>query len=1351
MKKILILFASLFLISLQAQEVKTIKLKANQSKVQVSSVNDQGFLLTSSLSDVTLIPVQKKDNSFYQLKAKGLIKTYNVGMPDIPVISKLIEVPLEADVSFEIIGYREEIINLNNYGIRSKIIPAQRSLSKNEQEGELELKKEVYNTDDFLYKETAKYYESGIMRNIRMGRIEIHPIQYNPVKNTLKILNNLQIKVIFNHPDMAKTKELKKKTYSPVFGNFLKTSLINYRENKELITQSPLHYVIVADRMFENQLAPFIEWKQKKGFEVTVGYTDQIGNTTSDIKTWLQNIYQGSNPMSYVLFVGDVAQIPAWAGNSGSHVTDLRYCEYTGDNLPEVYYGRFSATTTAELQPQIDKTLMYEKYLMPDPSYLNEVFLVAGDDESHEDTFGNGQINYGADNYFNSANNLSAHVFLQDPPTGNNGVHDSIIANVNMGLAFANYTAHCSPDGWAEPSFSVSDVNSLNNDGKYGMWIGNCCLSNKFDDAVCFGEAALRKANGGAIGYIGGSNSTYWDEDYWWGVGLTTNITANPTYNDSGRGAYDGMMHTLANEVNDPNTWYPAQGQIQVCGNLAVEASTSTRKEYYWEIYHLMGDPSVMNYIGVPPAMNVSLNPSTLLIGMTSLSVTSAPYTYVALSQNGVIIATAMSDSNGNATLNFDANDISVGNADLVITGQNLQPYIGTIQVSPADQPYIVLDNYSTDTDVNYGSTIHLNVDLKNVANTGSGNDTQSVTAIISSTDTYITINDNTEDFGAIVAGNVVSRNNAYEISIADNIPDQHIITIDMLITDTATNNTWNASINLTANAPAIHIGEISVINDPNGNEILDPGETADLKFQIENTGHADAVFNGILSELSDPNNYLTLSSTTVSGINIPAGQTSDFIFTNAGADAATPLESVVQLTLDVTAGANNQYTNSSNQDLVIGLIPIFPISDGGTITTCTGTFYDSGLDTANYQNSEDYTMTFLPPAGQEFIVVEFNSFETENNYDKLYVYLGADTNAPEMQGSPFMGTNSPGRIESNNGITFHFTSDSSVNRSGWEATVSCFTPTSTPDCVTNPVPADQATNVFPTEISWTASPGTNSYDVYFGTDPNPLTNTPVTVNTTNMTITTNANTTYYWTVLPTNNFGTTTGCDVWSFTTGNAQYFMTDGLEVITCDAMFYDEGGPNNNYSNGLDQTMTFRPDTSNMVISAYFNSFDVELGSSGTQYDYLEVYDGINSSAPLIGKFSADDGAPVPTELQPVIATNPDGALTFVFHSDGSLSRAGWDASISCVNPAGVIENKNYGLHIYPNPNKGNFTISLPENQENITVEVFSIGGKSIYKQKFDSSDININLGNYTKGIYFVKVIAGNTIYNSKLIIE
>ena len=241
--------------------------------------------------------------------------------------------------------------------------------------------------------------------------------------------------------------------------------------------------------------------------------------------------------------------------------------------------------------------------------------------------------------------------------------------------------------------------------------------------------------------------------------------------------------------------------------------------------------------------------------------------------------------------------------------------------------------------------------------------------------------------------------------------------------------------------------------------------------------------------------------------------------------------------------------------------------------------------------------------------------------------------------------------------------------------------------------------------------------------------------------------------MLPTNSIGTGSACDNWSFTTGAAQYLMTDGVTITTCNGVFYDEGGPDNHYSSSLNQTMTFMPETSGSMISVNFTQFDVELGSNGTHYDYLRVYDGTDTTASMIGEFSSDDGAPVPAELQPVTATNPDGALTFVFHSDISVTKAGWTANISCEGSSIDISNPlKTGIKIIPNPNKGLFTIKTEGlNTENSTVEIYSVSGKLIYQKNMNSNDFDIDLGNHAKGIYFVKINSGNRVFNSKLIIK
>ncbi len=104
---------------------------------------------------------------------------------------------------------------------------------------------------------------------------------------------------------------------------------------------------------------------------------------------------------------------------------------------------------------------------MPDPSYLDEVVMVAGGDASMAPTYGNGQINYGNDNYFNTAHGLTSYTYLYgsgSPITsGMSAASSAIIGDVSGGVAFANYTAHCGSSGWSDPSFSTSDVPSLQN------------------------------------------------------------------------------------------------------------------------------------------------------------------------------------------------------------------------------------------------------------------------------------------------------------------------------------------------------------------------------------------------------------------------------------------------------------------------------------------------------------------------------------------------------------------------------------------------------------------------------------------------------------------------------------------------------------------------------------------------------------------------------------------------------------------------------------------------------------------------------------------------------------------------
>ncbi len=1067
-----------------------IQLGGSATQVKLIGNSPQRLVYQITISDLSTMEVSTPLGNFTMLSAEGFGQRNTFGEPALPVYRRLIEFPFDASVRINIIRQHYQEIDLQASGVTSRIFPAQPPLSKSDDPAKVpfQFNENAYGQNRFTEDPFCLVSPVGVMRALNMARVDISPVQYNPVENKLRVYDVLEIEILFENANLAKTLELKQSKASPYFNSTYQL-VENYRPmdpTEELITSAPVTYVIVSDPMFQTALQPFIAWKKKKGFNVIEGYTNNaaVGTTTTSIKSYLQGLYNspptGYNAPSFVLFVGDVAQIPAWAGSAGSHVTDLRYCEYTGDNLPEVYYGRFSATNLEELQPQIDKTLEYEQYTMPDPAFLGEAVMAAGADGSHQ-TYSNGQINYGTETYFNAAHNILSHTYLQPEPSGGNYA-SNIHTNVSNGVGYANYTAHCSESGWADPSFLISDIPNLSNAHKYCLMVGNCCLSSKFD-SDCFAEEMLRAANKGSVGYIGGSNSTYWDEDYYWGCGFKS-VVLHPAYNASHLGAYDGTFHENGEPVSD---WFVTQGQMMVCGNYAVEESSSSRKTYYWEIYHLMGDPSLMIYYAVPPTLSATYQ-NTLMIGMSTLAVTTEPYAYVALSFNGTLLDAVCADAAGAADLSFSALT-SVGNLDIVITKQNRQPHISTIAVIPASGPYVVYNSGSINDPVpagngngqmDFGETDLLNITVKNVGVETAAN----VTGILTASDAYITITDASEDFGNIDPNQLVTRSDAFAVNISDAIPDQH--TVPFTFTASDGTNSWVSHFNLVANAPVLTVGTMTVqdnCSSCNNDGILDAGETANLLISTSNTGHSSlADVNGTLAISGGTSPYLTLNTTGSSLGTLAAGSSATAIF-SVTADPATPVGTPVDLIYS-TSGAG--YTVAADKQVVIGLIPTY-VMTSGSVTTCPGNFFDSGGASGTYQSSESITETFYPSTPGAMIRFAFSSFETESGYDYLYIYNGTDISAPLI--GTYHGTNGPGTVTASNAsgaLTFRFTSDGSVTRSGWEASISCYSSTQPPVAAftasttsttinTTVTLTDQSTNI-PTSWLWSITPGTFVY-----------------------------------------------------------------------------------------------------------------------------------------------------------------------------------------------------------------------------------------------------------------------------------
>lgn len=935
----------LVILSATALAANTIKVGDAGSGITILGQDPTGLTVRVDVGELELIPVATKAGQFVMLSSKELQLSQRVGEPALPVANELIAVPVGAELRTEVLASETVEYNLADYGVTDRIIPAQPSLSKSDNPDfvPFEFKADVYAKAGYQALPVSSATIEGTMRGLRVGFISVAPVEYDPVANRIRVQKQITVRVNFDSPDWQATEKLFNDKYSPAF-EAVYAQLANYPmlgvgEEKTDLTKYPIKMVIVSARMFESQLQPFIAWKIKKGFKVIVAYTDVIGSTTTAIKTYLQGIYNAGTvedpAPSFVLFVGDTPQIPAWTGSAASHETDLRYCEFTGDNIPEIYYGRFSAQNTGQLQPQIDKTLEYERYLMPNPAYLSEVTLVSGVDASYAPTYGNGQLNYGTNLYFNAAHGITPHVWLY-PASDAAGASAAIIASVNSGVGLANYTAHCGHEGWGDPSFTVSDINSLTNIHEYGLGIGNCCLSSTYDESTpCFGEAWMQGANKGGVGYIGASNNTYWDEDYWWGVGGgKAVVAAGPAYDATKLGAYDGMFHDHGEPVS---SHYVTNYAINMAGCLAVQQSTSSRKQYYWEAYNLLGDPSVAAYLKVPTANSVSYAGS-LLMTATTFTVLADAGSYVGISANGVLHGAGYVDQSGSVQIAVTPFDQPV-TADVVVTAQNKIPYIGTVQVIAPEGPYVIYQSHAVndaagngDGLVDFGESIVLGVQLQNVG----PDNAQNVVATLSSADGYVTITDATENYGTIT-GNFGNVNiaNAFAFTVSPTAPDGHKVTFDLSVSGTE-KDTWNSQFIITLHAPNVVYVSFAV-SDPTGNNngMIDPGETADVVVTLQNTGTGVALnTTASISELDD---YVTISDANGTFGTIAAGggsaSNSGDVFT-VSAQASTPMGHAVNCKLDLVGSggfATTLYFSITIGDRVVFFLEDFTVEQGWT------------------------------------------------------------------------------------------------------------------------------------------------------------------------------------------------------------------------------------------------------------------------------------------------------------------------------------------------------------------------------------------------------------------------------------
>jgi len=613
-----------------------------------------------------------------------------------------------------------------------------------------------------------------------------------------------------------------------------------------------------------------------KGFEVIVATTDSIGNTAAKIKSWISNQYNmasvdGLAP-SFLLLAADTDKIPcSQTGEDSGKGTDLYYACMDGseDFVPDMYYGRFSARTAEQMKAIADKTIVYEKFQMPDSSYLAKATLIAGYDGTYRSTVGIPTLNYISNYRINSANGYdTVNIFT----TSYSGCYNS--SSVSVGLM--NYSAHGTTTSWINPELTQATVRNFSNTGQFPFVIANCCYSGNIVKDECLGETWLRQENAGAVAYIGSSPQTWWHEDSYWAVGAHEyQAKVTPTIEECGLGAFDVPF------VSD----FLCGDGVIFAGNLAVteahdnsyHGNVSTR--YYWEAYNYLGDPSLLVYFGMPTDNAVS-HEMVYPIETTSVTVEALAGSYVAISKDSVLLGSAVVPEGAtSATVNIPALN-TTGILDVVVTKAQCKPYFGKIELIIPDRPYITLaDAYTTL--LENDSTRSLNIVLRNMSQKAAKN--ARIDSITSNSEYVKNIKPINYSIGEIdyQTKDTIA---ACQIDLQKTIPDQTQIPYTIVVSDSAS---FVLRTKVIIDAPKIEFQpDITVVSN-SGNANIMPGDTAKFGITIANSGHADLSESTLTLIMAENQPFMSVSNTTCAIGNLAVGESQTCYF-ELSADANT-------------------------------------------------------------------------------------------------------------------------------------------------------------------------------------------------------------------------------------------------------------------------------------------------------------------------------------------------------------------------------------------------------------------------------------------------------------------------------
>lgn len=792
---------------------------------------------------------------------------------------------------------------------------------------------DIYLSDAAYPANRVDHVETGFLAGHSIGTFTICPLEWTPSTKTASFIKEIIVEVVTEKDSKATeiSRDAKNNT-------IVRSRLEALVENPEDIDSYAYNtakdgedtdLLIITNQTLQADFEAYATFKKSLGFYTEIVTVEDIYNNydgqdnQEKIRNCIIDYYTNHN-LQFVILGGDsdpnqsnhyiVPHRGMYAQDELDIPSDLYYCcldgswNNDGDNkwgeanetdlFAEVLIGRFCVDNADEINNLAQKNIMYqtapvledlEKGLMlgelldNNPTYGGNY-----KDEIMNGSSANGYTTTGfADNF------VVETIYDRDQNWNKYTIFDKFN---NDGIHLMNHLGHSFTDYNMKMYCSDVTLSNFTNDGETrGFVIGYSqgCYNGAFDNrgtsagnysyTDSFAEyiTNLERAEVACI-----ANSRYG-----WYMPSSTN-SSSQLYDREFFDALFGEGITMIGAMNaDSKEDNP--GMFNGSDN------------YRWVAYeaNLFGDPTLDIWTAQPQDITAAL-PESVIIGSSEIEFQiGIAGARIGVMQNGELIGRDVTNEDGDVTISLLAPISTTDPLTASVIAHNYNR-LEQEMIIISDQPYVIYNEHlindeagNNNGNADFAETITLDMTLKNVGDQPS----EEVIATLSTEDDKVTINNATANFGIFTSGELKTLEDAFELSVADDVEDGHTVLFNVSATDAS--ETWGSKMFITLNAPVLAFtGTVISDTEGNGNGLMDPGETVEITFTIQNSGHAD--YLNATAMITTDCEYVTINDGTTTDIDIIEAEGVATVTINAtiGEDTPSGTRAAFTCTLDAAA-----------------------------------------------------------------------------------------------------------------------------------------------------------------------------------------------------------------------------------------------------------------------------------------------------------------------------------------------------------------------------------------------------------------------------------------------------------------